>query len=326
MVKWQAMGPLSVILLGENLLHGNISVRRYESNELEKLLGKDQDYWSKVNFSLRYKNGYWMKLDLEVNSDEKAWEKAVAQASRFLEALGLFKSILSLLAVGGLYVKRMEKGDGLTGHYGWENTIIGRKYYPLKKEEYDDFVDLLTKYKRFWHDNKVTNKSSRQLMRINLARGFFLRTFQTVNLVDRHIFLSIALEALYGGGQGELTYRYSNRAALLLGDDAKRRKAVYSCVKRAYRKRSDILHGRMGWVLEPKETLSYSEIIRQTILRCISLYTKGYLNIGKALDECMHDPQKHLQLLKDAKALFGPLSGYREPQESPSTRSWAIRN
>jgi len=326
MVKWQAIGPLSIMLLGENLFHDNISVCRYELDELEKLLGKDQDYWSSVNFSLSYKNGYWLKLDFEVNSGERPWEKAVAQVSLFLQALGLFKSTLSVLAVGGLYVKRMEEAGGASGHFGWENTIVGRKHYFLKKEEYDDFINLLSKYERFWHDNKITDQTSKQLKRINLARHYFLRNYQTKSLVDRHISLSVALEALYGEGQSELQYRYSNRAALLLGDDIKIRKTVYSNVLRAYKKRSSILHGGISWILEPKEILSYTEIIRQTILRCISLYTQDYLNIGKTLDECTLDPEKHSRLLKDAKTLFGSSSKYKEPQESPSRRSWAIRN
>lgn len=321
MVRWQAIGPLSITLEGENLFHDNISVSRYESDELEKLLGKDLDYWSPVNFSLAYKSGYWLKIDLEVNPGEKAWEKAVAHTSLFLQALGLFKSTLSVLRLGGLYVK----GETGGGNFGWENTIVGMKHYFLGREEYDDFVDLLAGYKRFWHENRITDQTSKQLRRINWARHYFLRNYQAKSLVDRHIFLSVALESLFGEGQRELRYRYSNRVALLLGDDVKRRKTVCSSVLRAYKNRSAILHGGMSWILEPKEVLSYSEIIRQTILRCISLYTKGYLDIGKMLDKCMHDPERHAELLKDAKALFGPFSEYREPQKSTSRRGWALR-
>jgi len=323
MVKWRAIGPMSILLQGENLFHDKISVCAYEENELKKLLGKDQDYWSSVNFSLSYKIGYWLKLDLEVNPDENAWKKAVAQTSLFLQTLGLFKSTLSILTVGGLLVKRIENGGG---QFGWENTVVGRKHYFLRKEEYDDLINLLATYEKFWQENRVTGQSNKQLKRINGARYYFLKNYQTKDLVDRHIFLSVALEALYGEGQHELMYRYSNRAALLLGDDANRRRAVYSAVKRAYQKRSDILHGRTSWILEPKEVLSYTEIIRQTILRCISLYTQGYLNIGKILDECMHNPEKHAKLLKDAKELFGPTSEYKEPQKSRSRRGWAIRD
>jgi hypothetical protein len=320
------MGPSSVILSGEDFFLDNISVRTYVSDELEALLGTDRGFWSKVYFSLDYKKGYWLKLDLEADVIVEAYDRAVSQISRFFEALGLFKSTLSMLALGGLYVKMMEKGEGPTGQFGWENSIVARKRYPLQKEEYNGFTNLLTKYAEFWNGNEITAKSHKQLQRIDLARDFFLRSFQTPNLVDRHIFLSIVLEALMGGEQAELQYRYSNRAALLLGDDAERRKAVCSDVKRAYKIRSKILHGETSWVVKPEEVLNYSEIIRQMILRCISLHSQGYRNITKALDKCLHDPKKHLGLLEDARALFGPPSEYKEPQESRSARGWATRN
>jgi len=320
------MGPSSVTLLGEGFFYNNISLRTYGSDELEKLLGTDQGYWSKVYFSLDYKKGFWLKLDLEADNIKEAWKRAVSQTSRFFEALGLFKSTLSMLALGGLYVKMMEKGEGPTGEFGWENSIVGRKRYSLQKEEHSGFTSLLTKYSEFWNGNEITDKSHKQLKRINLARNFFLRSFQTPNPVDRHIFLSIVLEALMGGQQVELGYRYSNRAALLLGDDAERRKAVCSDVQRAYKIRSEILHGGTKWVVKSVKLLNYSEIIRQMILRCISLHSQGYRNITDALDECLHDPERHSGLLEDARALFGPTSRYKEPQKSRSVRGWATRD
>jgi len=220
---------------------------------------------------------------------------------------------------------RLERGPGSSGHFGWENTIIGKPHYPLKTAEYDRFADLLTKYKDFWLNNKITDQPNKQLKRINLARFFFAQNYQTKELVERYIFLSIALEALLGEGQDELKYRYSNRAALLLGDDTKRRKTVYHDVQKAYKKRSAILHGGVGWSIEPKEVLTYAEIIRQIILRCISLYTRNHRRIGKALDECMHDPEKHAKLLKDATVLFGTSSEHKEPGKSASSRGWAVR-
>lgn len=326
MVRWQATGPTSVRLEGRSFSHDNITISRYDKDQLNKLLKGDQEYWSPLYLSLYGEADYWLKLDFEVNPDEKPWNKAVDQVRLFLEALGLFKSMLSLLTVGGLRVKKIEEGPGPSGYFGMENTIIGKPRYFLKVTEYDVFIDLLTKYRKFWHSNKTNKRLSKQLKRLNLARYFFNENFQTTNLIERHIFLSVALEALYGEGQHELKYRYSNRAALLLSDDdIKRRKTVNRDVGRAYNKRSDILHGGISWVVEPKEVLIYNEIIRQTILRCMSLYTRGYRNIGKALDECMHDPDKHAKLLKDAKALFGPLSEYKEPGESARSRGWAIR-
>ena len=325
MATWRALGPLSILLQRENLICDDIAVRKYEADELEKLLGDDKDYWSHVNFSLRYKQGYWLVLDLEVDSGEDAWNKAVAEVRLFLEALGLFKSTLGILALGGLRVAQMVEGKRVGGNFGWEQTIKGTRYYALKSAEHEDFRNLLTKYRKFWFDNRISVGSSNQLKRINLARIFFLKSYQTKRLDERHIFLSVSLEALYGGLRQELKYRYSNRAALLLGDDVERRETVYSEVQQAYDTRSDILHGRTNWIVEARRILTYSEIIRQTILRSISLHMRGYQNIGEALDECLHNSEKHARLLRDSKEVFGSLSNYKEPEELTIRRGWSIR-
>lgn len=326
MVRWQALGPISVALETRSFSHDNITVCKYNTEQLDELLKEDKDYWSKTYFSLRYAGGYWLKLDFEVDKNEKSWRKATVQINSFLQTLGLFKSTRSLLAIGGLRLRRIEKGSGPSGQFGAEKTIVGKPHYLLKKSEYDSFIDLLTRYRKFWNRNTITPKSSKQLRRISLARDFYFGNLQTMNLVERYIFLSVALEALYGEGQHELKYRYSNRSALLLGEDINRRKAVYSYVQKAYDKRSDILHGRVSWRIEPKEVFTYNEIIRQSILRCISLYTQGYRNIGKALDECMHDPDKQARLLEDARAFLGSHSEYKETEESVRSRGWSIRN
>jgi len=321
MVRWRAIGPISVRLEERSFSHDDFSVSRYDEDQLDELLKDDKKYWSPVNFDLAYKPGYWLELDFDVNHDEKFWEKAVSLVRSFLEACGLFKTTLSKLAVAGLCVRRPDEG----GSFGWEDTIVGKRHYLLKTTEYNGFIELLDKYTKFWNANKPTAQSSKQLKRINWARYYFGKTYQAIKAVERYIFLSLALEFLYGEGQHELRYRLSNRAALLLGDDIERRRIVYGDVQKAYKKRSNILHGGISWRIEPKEVLIYTEIIRQTILRCISLHEKGYSNINKALDECMHDPEKHAKLLKDAKAFFGTLSEYKEPGKSARSRGWAIR-
>lgn len=327
MVKWEAIGPISVMLEYNtySLSHGDFSLSRYDEQQLDELLKNDSEYWSPVSLSTSYKSGYWLKLSLEVDADEEPWKKAVDQVRLYLETMGLFKSTLSILAVAGLCVRRIEEAAGPSGHFGWENTIIGKPYYYLKTSEHADLFDLLTKYKEFWDTNKIGATSSKQLKRINLARYYFGKNFQTVDIVERYIFLSIALEALYGEAQDELRYRYANRAALLLGDDVETRKIVYKNIQKAYDKRSDILHGRISWRIEPKEVLTYTEIIRQTILRFISLQSRGYVDICRILDECILDSTRHARLLEDAKTFFGKISEYRCTEELYKHHGWAIR-
>lgn len=327
MVKWEAIGPISLMLEynTRSLSHEDFSLSRYDEHQLDELLKNDSEYWSPVSLSTSYKSGYWLKVSFEVGADEDPWKKAIDQVRLYLETMALFKSTLTMLAVAGLCVRKIEEAAGISGHFGWENTVMGKSYYYLKTSEHADLFDLLSKYKGFWDTNKIGPKSSRQLKRINLARYYFGKNFQTADLVERYIFLSIALEALYGEARYELKYRYANRAALLLGDDTQTRKTIYKKVKKAYDKRSDILHGGITWRIEPKEVLTYTEIIRQTILRFISLHSRGYVNISRMLDESIFDSTKYAKLLEDAKALFGRISECKLAEESYRHRGWAIR-
>lgn len=127
----------------------------------------------------------------------------------------------------GFLVKRTGKEiSGFSAHFGLENTILGKPKYFLKVEEYDNLKELFVKYKNFWLSNKVTPESNEYLQRINWAKYYFVKAYQTMYLRERYIFLSIALEALCGDGQGELKYRYANRVALLLGDDLEKLRGV----------------------------------------------------------------------------------------------------
>lgn len=325
MNKWEAFGPVSINLGSQCLSHGDFSIFRYDEHQLNEFLKDDYEYWSPVSLSISYKSAYWVRLIFERQSGVEPWNTAINGVKLHLEACGLFKSALCVLALAGLRVRTIERAHGQGGHFGWENTIMGRPYYFLKSSEYEDFLELLNRYEGFWGVNKVVANSSEQLKRINLARYYFAKNFQTIDLIERYVFLSIALEALYGGGQGELKYRYANRAALLLGDDAEKSEATSKFLQDAYDKRSDILHGRTSWKIEPSEVLVYTEIIRQSILRQISLYTKSYSNICKELDDCIFNPTKHARLLDDARALFGNASDYKGPAESYKHHGLAIR-
>lgn len=61
----------------------------------------DADYWSKIYLDLAYNRDYWLELDLEVNLGEDSWKKAEEEAKLLLEALGLLKSMLGILAIAG---------------------------------------------------------------------------------------------------------------------------------------------------------------------------------------------------------------------------------
>jgi hypothetical protein len=312
MPTWQAFAPISVRLETERLSSGNLVVSRYDEDQLKSILGEDICYWSEVSFDLEYKSGYWLTLDIEATSRDDAWQKSIEQTVLFLETLALFKTTSSILLPAGLLIKR--KGQPIGENFGWENTIVGKKFYFLEKSENESLIKFFIIFKKFLEQNKVAaNSNVIPLKRIFWAKYYLRKAYESVNFNERYIFLSIALEALCGEGETELKYRYANRTALILGDDMAKRKEYYNFILKAYDTRSRVIHGSVKWKIALEDVLNYSEIIRQMILRCMSLYSNNFLNIGKTLDGCLHDSTKHAEVLEKSKILFGSLSEYKQP-------------
>jgi hypothetical protein len=313
--SWRALAPISVKLETNNVVCSDFEVCRFDENQLSALLGKDTEYWSKIYFDEVYKLGYWFKFEFKAENAKSAWEKAIEHAKLFFEALALYKTTFSILAPAGLFVKNTgEVSSGISAHFGWENTIVSKPHYLLLDAEYKSLVDFFAKYKKFWSENRFTSQSKDYLKRIWWAKYYFRKAYETENLNERYIFLSIALEALCAETEAELRYRYANRCAVLLGDSITTRKKVYKFVLKAYDTRSKIVHGSIKWKIELDEVLSYSEIVRQMVLRSIALYSENYQGIGEILDECLHDSTKHKEILEKSKSFFGAISDYREPE------------
>jgi hypothetical protein len=79
-----------------------------------------------------------------------------------------------------------------------------------------------------------------------------------------------------------------------------------------YQLRSDIVHGKIGLSILPEDILTLYEIVRQLYLKYVSLYSQGYRNISKKLDDSLHDPKIHSKLLADSNFYFGKHSQYKE--------------
>lgn len=327
MYSWCALSPISVKLETDKIACSDFEVSRFNEDQLNTLLEDDIEYWSKVAFETDYKTGYWFKFDMETETSNDAWERAVEQTRLFFEALALYKTTFCILAPAGLLVKGVGKMvSGTSAHFGWENTILSRPNYILFGSEYDSFVNFFAKYKEFWSKNKFTPQSAGYLKRMWWAKYYLRKTYETINLNERYIFLSIALEALCGETDAELKYRYANRCAILLGDNTPIRKRVCQFVLKAYDTRSKIVHGSTKWKIERNDVLSYTEIVRQMLLRSIALYSENYRSIGRTLDECLHDSTKHEEVLNKSKSFFGFISDYREPdQQIIPSRKWRIR-
>jgi hypothetical protein len=95
---------------------------------------------------------------------------------------------------------------------------------------------------------------------------------------DKLIDHMIAFESLYLGYDQELKYRLALRVAVLLGRDEVERKTIFGKMRKAYKLRSDIVHGNRQLEWHDLEEIIYEteEYLRRSIRRFFSVLSKGY--------------------------------------------------
>lgn len=307
MSKWRAIGPIyNFNPICEELKFTNFIVRRFSEEELDNLLSRGREYWSDVDFGF-CKYYPWFLMEYEADA-EKEWDVAATKLEIFFNALSLFKSTSTILHMGQFYVGKLE-GEGVSGRFGGALVPTCPPVYILEKGEYEEFIRFYNKYNDFV--KKVENNPQRK--RINFATNFFRRVRQTSNLTERLIFLSVSLEALFSHEKDELKYRYSHRAALLLGVDSKSRSNVFDIVRDFYDRRSEVLHGSLEFKLTPEETSLYNEVIRASILKYVSLHLSGRKIIIEDLDDLIFDENGRDKLLAEANEYFGAVSDFKCP-------------
>ncbi len=89
----------------------------------------------------------------------------------------------------------------------------------------------------------------------------------------------IAFEFLYLGKEQELKYRLALRVAFLLGkDDERERKTIFNKMRKAYKLRSDIVHGNKQLEQSKLEEIvpKTEEYLRQSIREFVFLVSKEH--------------------------------------------------
>ena len=156
-------------------------------------------------------------------------------------ALRLFKSG----SVGYSYVKTKTltwTTNQMGTSYGWgysRQGIIDIKSYELKKSEKPELLSLWRKYSKF-------RKSLGSLDTgrfFNLAIKWFNMGVEENDYENKIIDFFVSFEALCLPERSELSYRLSNRVALLLGRDCEESEKIRKFMIKAYKIRSDIVHG-----------------------------------------------------------------------------------
>ena len=115
---------------------------------------------------------------------------------------------------------------------------------------------------------------------LQLAFENFELSYQTHDMNLSFLSLMISLEILFHpSGQGELNYRISRNAAVLLGKDKKDSTEIKGKVKELYGKRSAIVHNGKSNSVDKEDLLKLRHYVRDSI--------KEFNKIGKSKDEIL---------------------------------------
>lgn len=151
--------------------------------------------------------------------------------------------------------------------------------YNLSSEETSEFEE-------FW--TIVVDQLSEPDDNYRVALDKFQNSFQRGNENDRLLDCVIALEALYlkSGEQQEMSYRLSQRGALLLSEDEGEALEIKETLKEAYNKRSRLVHGSTADA-DRESVLRLHNLTRESLATFIEMKHNGkeHDDIIRELDE-----------------------------------------
>ncbi len=139
-------------------------------------------------------------------------------------------------------------------------------------------------FKRFWKRYRKRSKTkSNKYLDVALRR--FNLGIEETDFEDKMIDYLISFEALYLQERRELTYRLSNRVAILLGKEEKETEEIKQTIKKAYDLRSVIVHGKdfRPIKIEGKtiQTRDFAFIIENYLRKSIRLFIELSKNYKK---------------------------------------------
>lgn len=158
------------------------------------------------------------------------------------------------------------------------NEFIGTTY-ALSEEECNSFID-------FW--NAVEYQVDQPDDNYRVALDKFSNSFERANQSDRLLDCVIALEALYlkSGEFQEMSYRLSQRGALLLGSSIEEALQIRNSLKEAYNQRSRLVHGSTADV-DKEFIMELHNLTRESLNRFLIQDSQGneHDDILDTLDE-----------------------------------------
>jgi len=191
--------------------------------------------------------------------------------------------------------------------YGWgpsRQDLILRGFYDLDKSEKPGLLRLWRRFKSF----KKAAGSSQDGKHISLALKRFNFGVEESDAENRIIDFFVAFEALCLPERDELTYRLSNRVAIMLGKNDEEADSIREFMTKAYRLRSEIVHGGevkpitiKGETVNVNDTAQRIEKYLRETLKFVLVLSKKYKKrerIMALLDKSLIDTKIRRQLRK----------------------------
>lgn len=163
------------------------------------------------------------------------------------------------------YYYKMEKGKPSRRMKAASGKHISHEPYHLDSSETRDL-------KSFLQDVELPFKRDF----VELAFESFELSYEIPSIALSFLTLMISLETLFNPGEHELRYRISRNSSILLSEDEKDFKRIFSEIKDLYDKRSAIVHtGKLG-TIEKADLLNLRCYVRKSIKKmCLMKASKN---------------------------------------------------
>lgn len=156
-------------------------------------------------------------------------------------------------------------------------ALYDRPAYPLNDVHLASFTGFFESY---W---EATCAASDNLM---TALRRFGSSYERRDLEDRLIDLVIAMEALFGDGQGSVAYKVAMRGASWLHPRGEGRVKAFREIKKLYDLRSRAVHGGKPKAIQRDQVDELEETVRRSLIKFLDKQVKeGHTPKGSEIDE-----------------------------------------
>jgi hypothetical protein len=168
----------------------------------------------------------------------------------------------------------------------------GQDRYTVSNEEMETVRRWLAVLAHPKYKARMTDTTNDLRATIERAGTYYEASHDRMAVSERLIALAIAIEALFSpSDQGELRYRISQNAAMLLGRSFDERMPIFESVRKMYDLRSKLVHGsydvakyRNGELASEDLLREWGSYLRRSILAYVILLLRDYNSKKQILD------------------------------------------